>query len=257
MNQDTTHQFNQQQPNSEQSTDGTLPLILAPNNHPELKNGKSVSDLARTLNVRERKNKLPMKRFSKGELVLAEGTMEKFALAAREEVCISTIFALIHCYERYMYFTELYASKEELKKFKQIGVQAESTIDVNKNIAVIVPMLTRRIYELNKLTKCVKRKIKIYEIGDYIALAEPWELTISDAGIYADLNYYTDHRAKICENGQIVFTHLTCPDGTVVSGIANHQVPNSQGGVSQPFLEGVPYDPVGNVWEYIKPVTPH
>jgi len=227
-------------------------LVLASNNHPDYNDSSDSEQLYSTLKFKERKNTWPMKQFPTGDYQLPSGTMEKFALAVRKEVCISTIFAIIHCSERFTYFTDLYSSPEENRAFNKLYPDAESTIDVNKLIAIAMPMLLRRTYEINQKAPSKKIKLKIHGIGDYIALATPWELTVSDSGTFADMGYYIDHRAKICENGQIVFTHLTCPDGTVVSGIAEHTFSNSDGATSQPFLEGIPFDPLGNEWTYLK-----
>lgn len=245
------------QDDDRKANESTTGLILALNNHPRYNAFSDNKQLFATLKFKKRKNTWPMKQFSAGNYQLPTGTMEKFALPVRRDVCISTLYAIMHCSERYTYFTKLYSSQEENRAFNKLFPDAESTIDVNKLIAIAIPMLLRRTSEINQKSPSKKITLKIHEIGDYIALTTPWELTVSDSGTFADMDYYTDHRAKICENGQIVFTHLTCPDGTVVSGIAEHKFSNSEGATSQPFLEGIPFDPIGDKWTYLKPPKHH
>ena len=117
----------------------------------------------------------------------------------------------------------------------------------------MIPQLLRRMDDVATWSPLKTRTLKIYQVGKHITLDTPWEIPFSDPGLLANMDYYIDHHAKLCENGEIVYTQLTVPDGRFIS-CANERIVSSDDGSSeQPFLEGFPAEPEGIEWFCVDP----
>jgi hypothetical protein len=228
-------------------------LVLFGNTERNHENVELPEDGYKSLERQQIKNTWSMENFPADKFLLPTGTCEQLPYVLREDNAYSVGVAVSRCLERYIYFTKILCSDEELIALDNGRLKSNSTVDVNKYLSKIIPQLLRRMDDVATWSPLKTRTLKIYQIGKHITLDTPWEIPFSDPGLLANMDYYIDHRAKLCENGEIVYTELTVPDGRFISGVNELIVSSDDGSSEQPFLEGFPAEPEGMDWFCIDP----
>ena len=152
--------------------------------------------------------------------------------------------AIKNCLFEWTFLTNMDLTPEELNTFKNYKDIEPCEDGFNDWMETFFPMLVKRIdYRNNKVGGPVT-DLKIHQFGH--------ELTTEDEPIIVhwnckqteiDLTKYKDHKAKICENGQIAITSLTKMDGTVIDCIEPDNVE---------FREGITLTPEPQDWLNLK-----